>query len=483
MNKLLRIRITWLLLLILLLVFFLFLKVVPCGQISYSRDYSQWLKSGKGFVYGFTPAERVDLKSGQLPRLIGDPIYFSVFTPRTFDEAKLIIKYRDRLSSETPVVEAGVLVDKLVWRYDLKPVQNKILDELKFSWPRLADENTKLILQRDKNYSSVLDFERDLQAGQLKDCPGGVLSCVAVYNYPLELTFRLPDYQKSSPLVISTPLRGAHQFYIYLKDEPLKLDFEFVDLNQDKELDPIIVTIYRGSEVIASQLLVDNNVNLGNGQTEEKKLSLLEPKLPSGVYKVEVRVNDDIVIKKITSSIDKLVFINKLWPVSTPGRLTFYTDQNYLQVKALNPAALQTIKFGEQSFKISETYKQFTFKTEAATPVKKIQLPGDEIILENGGVFAFSPESLFNPGLKKIDRYFVPSEETKYLIANYQIPRGDSELRTAEANFNLIGVYREKGKYNFMISIPGLQGTGGYLEIQEIKLEFKGRTLWQKIFN
>lgn len=490
--------------LILLILIFLFLlfKVVPGGEIIYTRDYDSWFKTGKGFIYGFTPAERVDLKSGTLPRLVGDPIYFSVFTPRTFDQAKLVIVYQNHLSSSTPIVEAGVLVDKLVWRYELKPIQNKILDNLRFKWSRLEDSSTEnsqpivplLILQAEKNYTNSKDFKNDLKTGKLTNCPGGIFNCLAIYNYSLNTDYQIPNYQPARPLIIDTPLRGALQFYVYLNNEALRLDFELVDLNQAKDPDPITAILYAGDKIIASETLEDSQQLDTSGKLRSGKLSLNKSNLPTGVYKVEIKASDDIVVKKIASSLDRLSFINKVWPVTTAKPVTLYTDANYLQVKAYDPASLQTIKFGGQDFALNEAYEQFTFETKANLAVKEIKISRDDLILETSGVFSFSSSSLFNPNLKKIDRYFSPDTDASYVVASYESPRTiqipggalkGQEFKVSSVEFDLKTAYRENGRYSFMISVPGLKIAGdnkNYLEIKEIRLELRGRTLWQKIF-
>lgn len=490
------------LILLILILLFLFLKVVPGGKIIYTRDYDSWFKTGKGFIYGFTPAERVDLKSGELPRLIGDPIYFSVFTPRTFDQAKLVIIYQNHLSSSTPLVEAGVLVDKLVWRYELKPIQNKTLDNLRFKWLRLEDRRAEnsgqtaplLILQAEKNYLRSEDFQKDLKSGKLKNCPGGIFNCLAIYNYSLKPDYQISNYQSARPLTIDIPLRGALQFYVYLNNEPLRLDFELVDLNQAKDPDPITLILYSGDKIIASETLADSPELDTSGKLRSGKLSLSKNNLPTGVYKIELKASDDIVVKKITSSLDRLSFINKIWPVTAAKPVVLYTDANYLQVKAFDPASRQTIKFSGQDFSVAEAYEQFTFETKVKQAIKEIKLAKDNLILETNGVFSFASSSLFNPNLKKVDRYFSPDTEARYLIAAYEPPRSqkidsgplaEQEFKVASVNFDLRNAYREKGRYSFMISIPGLKTSSeqkNYLEIKEIRLELKGRTLWQKIF-
>ncbi len=472
------------LILFILILAFLYFKIVPFGHITYSRDYTKNFRSGKGFIYGFTPAERVDLKSGDVPRLIGDPVYFSLFTPRTFDKAKVTITYRNNLSLETPIIEAGVLADNIVWRYDLKPLENSALDYLKLRW-HASEENGHLFLQKNQNYSKLADWEKDLAKGKIKGCANGLENCLAVYNYAPDYNYQIVNYQPAVPLVLDAPLRGGHQFYVYVKNEPLRLEFTLADLNQDLKPASIAIILSSGNKIIATKELADDNARPGSGQIEEKQIILEQRNLPAGVYRVEVKITDDMVIKKIVSSVDHLSFINKIWPVSSKGNLKIYTDVNYLQVKALTPASLQTLNFAGQDFSVTEAYSQFDFKTETAKKIKEIRLNKDDIILENNGVFAWSPASLFNPALMKVDRAFSVKMPIEYIVADYQSPLEADGLKTATAEFNLKGTYREKGKYSFMISVPGLKtedGINDNLEIYRIKVELTGRTLWEKIW-
>ena len=479
-----KLRLLLALILVVLILVFLYLKIVPFGHIVYTRNYSSNWNSGKGFIYGLTPAERVDLKSGDLPRLIGDPVYFSVFTPRTFDKAKVTITYRDNLDINTPIIELGVLADNIVWRYDLKPLDNKALDYLSLRFNKIETDG-KIFLQKDKNYSSLEEFEKDLAKGQLKDCSVGLDNCLAVYNYSSKYNYQIPNYRPALPIIIDTPLRGAHRFYVYVKDEPLRLKFTLIDLNTDLKKAPINIILSSGDKVIDSKMIDDNNSNLGSGKTEEKQIVLEQKDLPAGVYKVEVKITDDMIIKKIESSVNHLSFINKVWPVSAPQNLKIYTDSNYLQVKALNPASLQTLKFGGQDFTLSEAYRQFDFQSSTLGNNKEIDLKKDDIILENNGVFAFEPNSLFNPSLPKVDRFFSVKDPIKYIVADYQEPSDSDGFKVASAELNLKGAYRENGKYSFMISVPGLKtedGASDNLEIYQIKIELDGRTIWQKIW-
>ncbi|MFZ4631991.1 MAG: hypothetical protein ACOYL8_02135 [Patescibacteria group bacterium] len=472
------------LILLIIIFVFLYLKVVPFGKVTYSRDYTASFGSGKGFINGFTPLERVDFKSGDVPKLVGDPVYFSLFTPRTFDKAKITIIYKDNLSIDTPIIEAGVLADNIVWRYDLTPIDNKALDYLMLRWS-LIEENGTIFLQKEKKYNTLSEFENDLGRGELKACPEGLEECLAIYNYESNYKYRIPNYKPALPLIIDKPLRGTHQFYVYLDKEPLRLDFSFVDLNQSLKPSPIEVIVSSDKGIIMSKSASDNKANLGDSKIEEKNLVLEKNNLPTGVYKVEVKITDDMVIKKIVSSLDRLAFINKIYPVSNNGGLNIYTDASNLQVKALNPASLQGINFGGKDFVLDETYKQFNFELKDDSKSKLIKIAKDDIVLENNGVFSFSEASLFNPSLQKADRYFSVKTLANYVVANYKKPSEADGFKTANFELNLKGAYRENGKYSFMISVPGLKSDDNIkdnLEIYKIKIELEGRTIWQKIW-
>lgn len=486
-----KLRLFFILLGLIIVLIFLYLKVVPGGHIIYERDYEPDLRSGKGFILGFTPAERADL-SGVYPKIIGDPVYFSLFTPRTFDTAKVTVTYRNHLSSSTPLIEMGVLKDKIVRNYALQPMENKILNGLAGSWTKTTAEGVTF-LQAVKNYPDLTAFKKDLAAGRLKDCPGDPTACVAVYNYSLAYNYQLTGTAKSQPLTINQPLRGAHQFYVYVPAGDLRLDFNFVDLNQDKGQDPITVNLYYGDKLIDSRSQPDSNPNPLSGGVEQKKLSLSESNLQSGVYKAEIKISDDVVIKKIQSSSDRLSFINKVWPVSSGGNLTLYTDADYLQAKAFTPASLQAINFNGQNFNLDQPYQQFEFTasthavtelaSDAAAPIKAIKLVKDDVILENDGVFSWSLDSLFDPAFKKVDSH-LNLNGIKYIVAVYQTPLEQNSWSSATAAFSLADSYRENGKYGFLISVPGLKaatGVSDYLEIKSIKVELSGRTGWQKL--
>lgn len=474
-------RLTWALVLLALVLVFLYLKIVPGGEVSYMRFWPAKFSLGKGFINNFTPIDRVDDSSNEVVKIIGDPVYFSVFTPRTFDKARLTIIYRDNLKINTPLIEAGVLADKTIWRYDLQPISNKSLDYLGILWEK-KEENGQIFIQKEEHYSSISELENDLRSGGLKACSLPLERCLAVYNYTPDYNYQIANYQRSLPINITKSLRGPHQFYLYSSGDPLYLKLTFDYLRQSAKPSPIEVILSSQSEIIKSINISDDGTVSGDSG---KEIIIEEKNLPAGVYKVDIKSSDDVLIKNIYSSLGKLTFVNKVWLYGNTGeQLDLYTDSNHLQVKLLNPASRQKIIFDEQEFNLTEAYLQTELFSPSPKAIKKISLEKDDIILENNRGLSLTADSLFNPNFMKVDRLFSVDSAPPYIIAKYQKPFEEEGLKTATAEFNLKGVYREKGKYSFMISIPGLRAEDNIadnVEIYEVKIDFSGRTIWQKL--
>ncbi len=468
---------------VLVLILFYF-KIVPSGQITYQRTWPRSHYSGQGFISSFKPDNRLDLSQKSEPKIIANPVYFSVFTPRRFNTALVTVTYQNHLSSSTPIIELGVLKGQLASSYDLQPLQNNILDYWRSKWSSLKTAPPLLILQATPSYSSAKKFLSDLRLGNLKNCSKGLLSCLAVYNYTVQNNYSLKLPTSRQVLSITQPLRGAHQFYLYLDRPDWYLDFEFTYLRQDSKPDPITVNIWFKNKLVMTKTIPDH----GSVEKDPRHLQVTDLNFsgrhqPTGVYKVEVKINRDVVIKRIKSSTDKLVVIHQIWPVSSSHPLTLFTDAQHLRVQTSNPRSLGKIVFGKQKFNLQQTYQPVDYFTSQKNPI--IQLSKDDIILTDAGVFSFSAASLFNPEFTKINRYFQDRPNIKYLIANYQSPIQRGQLKIAQAKFNLLGANRSQGRYTFVISIPGLEqhlGTDNYLQIKKITISLSGKTLWQKIW-
>jgi len=454
--------------------FFLYMFVVPTGRIVYKYD----LNGKNTFIGKIAPSDRL-LSDGKT--IVGDPVYITLYTPRSFDKAIMTLKYKTLNNSNlAPVVEAGVLVDGQSWRYDLLPVENKLLDKISLSWNEIR-EGDIVLFQRGSSATSTKKYSTI--SGFLDDLPD--LEEIALYNYDLKREYFIEDYVGASKTKeINIPIRSSYQFYTYIKDEDADFDFYFVDLNRNKDNDDIDILFYCDDEIIDSRHVDDDGV-LGDSGEESvvRNIRLKTPSLPEGVYKIEVRVNDDIVTKKIITEQSKIAFINNIWLADGGDNdIELYTNSKVLNVKTINPDSLQTIEFRGRTFELEETYKQFS--VEYASTSRKIKLEKDDLIIAGLGVFGFSEEELVDPRFKKIDSNIdIDGDGINYILANYKSPGYDGEWKIVDLEFDLSKAYRENKKYNFIISLPGLKAEDmiGRLEIDEIDFSLNGTGLLKYI--
>lgn len=504
MNKnILKLRIVLWLILLWSVAGFLYMGIIPSGSIKYKYDFSK--KSS--FISHLTPDTRVNTIAKEFPNvIIGNPVYITLSTPRKFNEAVFNIKYKRINERNTvvqyPVIEAGVLVDNTVWRYDLKPLENEIIDKLALVWDTKRSGDL-LLLQRNDNTASSVNKIYDSVESFLEDLPSN--EKIALYNYDLKQDFVLENYRsyaveelldekEKSFTEIEQDLRGAYQFYTYIKNEDLDFVFTLSDLNQNKDKDDIDVYFYYDNHLIASSHLDDDGIETDNSsESKARELELKLPGLPEGIYKIELKVNDDIVTRKIKTKQRKISFINRLWleQNTESEKFSLYTDSNVIQANTTYANGLQTILAGMSELKLEDTYKQYSVeiqKKDILDSYSEIILEKNGVILSGNRVFSFSPENFFDPNIKKLDKYIdIAQDGVKYILANYATPFSQDEWRQTSVRFDLSKAYREKGKYSFLISIPGLtspesidQDSFG-IEIDSLEFELKGRSLNEKI--
>lgn len=457
-------------------VFFLYLAIVPSGKITYFYDFTNGdyqLAGANKFIGQLTPEEREEPIEDGSQKIIGDPVYFSLRTPRKFNKAKLTLEYKNE--SERPLVEAGVLMDKIIWRYQLQPIENKIIDQLALIW-NVVEKDGVMLLQREKKYDTIENFLANLPPAEE----------IALYNYDFKKEFLIKNYEAGKvKQEINYSLRGTYQFYTYLKNEDLDFTFTFLDLNQNKDSDAVDVNLYYGDQLITSRHLDDDGVKTDNGEMKEvRSLNFFESNLPEGVYKVELRANDDVITKKITTSQSRVAFLNRIWLENENDKnISLYTDSQLINAQTINPGSLQNIKVGDKELEISSTYRQFSLMFE--NKVSEIKIAKGDVILSGSGVFSFNQGNLLDPNFKKVDESFSANPiGINYILAGYRIPEEKDGWKTAQAEFDLNNAYREWNKDSFIISIPGLKADDEIddsIEIKEIKLELEGKTLREKL--
>ena len=462
--------------------FIVWAGIVPIGEISYVYKFNNKSK----FISRLSPDDRIEKIENGVVRVNSGPVYFTLSTSRRFEEADLILKYKT--SAEIKIIEAGVLADSILWQYDLKPIENKVIDNLSNDWDYL-NEGEVIFLQRNAEFQSLKEF--------LDNPPS--LEKIALYNYNLDSDFLIDDYIPDNDIkLFEHDLFGDYQFFTYIKNEDLYFDFIFSDLNKNNDPDPVDVAVYYKDKEIEKKNLLDDGIRDDVGLKKDSRNLKLELKnLPEGAYKIVVRANNDIVTEKIETKQIKMSFINKISLAREDDcgecRKNIITDSKRVHVKTIYPNRLQKIlikelfspsSFYSDGIDVNETYKQFSSNL-IESRMAEIVFEKEGFILAGNGNFSFGFDSFINPKFKKVDiNLDVDRQGVEYVLAEYESPKEEGEWKTARVHFDLRNVYSEKGKYSFILSIPGLTNldeVNDYIEIDEIKIKLKGVGLGEKI--
>lgn len=450
--------------------------LVPTGELVVKHSVGEL----SPFINRILPGERaldpIKNEDGDwLQQIIDDPVYFTVEPPRHFDEIELVLRWQNE---GVAIVEIGGLASETGSQYFLIPLQNQTIDNS--DWFRL-DESGIIFLQRNQQYGSLADFLADLpDRGE-----------VATYHYPLSTPFYLEDYVPSvAERTLDVSLRGFHEFKTYIKNETLNLEFAYMDMNRDIGEDPVqVIVTNEAGETVAEVSATDDGVISDSAIASSlERLELAVPGLSEGVYKVELRVGRDIFWRRLTTTQQKIVFLNNLYLADEVGYqsvdrpVSFWTEAKNLSFQTHHADGAQEVLVGGELVRIPEPYEVYT--TEVSPDgIVEVYSPQGDLIVYSTGHMAFSPEQYFNPDPVRLswntdlDRLGV-----NYIVAKYQPPTFNDGWYYATATFDTAWLVKEDDAWKFTISVPGIDNVQGELRVSDIDLTFFREPLtWRKI--
>lgn len=466
MSRVLQLKTRTILISILILVFLslIYLAILPSGSVIYA--YTPGEKNS--FWGNLSPHVRTaKTSSSSTQKVMGDPIYINLRTPRPFTSADIKILYKN--TSDIDIIEAGVLVDKKAWRYKLEPVSNNFINVLSKTW-HTKRKGDLLLLEKYPSPRTIEDFLENLPNREK----------IATYNHDLDIDYEpiLKTYNISKKSIQVT-IRDSFELYTYIRNnERIHFAFDIVDLNQNRDQDDVSVFLYYKDAIIGTYALDDDGVTDDTNKESVMRSMVIDlPKMPGGIYKLELKANDDILTNSITHAQSKLSFINKIWiGAQEENDTTVYSDGDSLSILTKNPQSLGLVDIDGQMLDVNETYKQF--KQETPNPISRVTLSSGDMILVSNGVFSFDKSELINPAIERVDSsYNMENDQIEFILARYTMPKKINTWNQGEFTIDLTNAYREDGTYSFMISIPGLladDNINDFVEIKKIEASLHG---------
>jgi hypothetical protein len=463
------------------LLFYIFLSnLTPWGaQIIYSMQENY----GISLLGPMTRINVVQDENKLIPAQTSDITYFTTDMPFAFEKAKVRVTYLN------PYIDQMIKVgykDQAVWHYHTELIDTPILKNL--DWDRVG--TGPYLYQKNRTHDLVEQFLIDPP----KDKVIGTYGYENAYlkNYETKLDGYHPAAVDTE---IDTPLRGRHVAYVYLENEPFKLDLVKQDLNWYEDPDPMTIKVYKSKDLVYTATIADDGISDGskkNGPPQEAHLENPGPGLPeNGVYKIVIDSSGDTILKRLRTNLHKIVFEGTVSPVAnqrvfpsvnkeTKSTMVI-TKAPEISMQTFHTQGIQEVKVNDASIALENTHE-----SKIATPsaeITSITMPQSDVVLSVRGYFAFLEDQYFDPSPYKV--YEVKNADdlahVDYLLTNY-IPPLNSEngWQVAEHEFDIGDAVVDKGKLSWVIQMPGIKDKpeGVLIKKVEIELDKQG---WKKV--
>lgn len=398
--------------------------------------------------------------------LVDEPTYFSVHFPNTnFDRVILEVLFDN---SHQAILEVGALADIFSQSFDLRPLHNLIIENL--DWNQVQGSEVTLY-DRNGSYSDIGEFFQEPPAR----------SQIATYHYDFDVPYRLPFYEPlSGERAIDVSLRGFHKFVTYVKDEPVRIELTYMDMNRLIGEDEVRVTVRNeNDEIVYEQVMKDDGNTVENQISSTKTIIINDSGWPEGVYSVDLSGTSDIFWREITTSLRYVTFVNTIYLADDVGHLpeprgtVFFTNAKNFAFETLHAESAQNLGVGENEVQVPLSHEKVR---ASITDVGVVQgnSPRGDIKIVGDGKFSFSRDAFFDPdpvrltGLTDLDALGID-----YVLTTYTSPDREGDWYKQTAEFEIASIQTEDRDATFTLSAPLIGEEQNTVDIHAINLVFE----------
>jgi len=397
--------------------------------------------------------------------MTGDPVSFFVHPHRSFENMVVKLWYKN---TGAPAIEFGGLAVKDPDRYALTPLQNKQIDAS--TWSR-TEENGYTLLQRKPTFTSVADF--------LKRPPA--FERIATYHASMETPFRLVGYEPNPAFTTTqVSLRGRTEMKTYVKNEPIQFSFSFMDMNRDEGSDAISISVFdeQGRAVGGAQADDDGNRSKNAFPSLLRHVDVTVPNVPEGVYKIVFDASRDIFVRSITTSQQKLIFLNAIYFGDEVGYhetftpVSFWTQSKQLSFMTRQASGLQSLAVGSKSLSLIKPYELYTAMIADPGLVRTDISKGDVEVITNDPV-SVHKEQYFHPDpIRLFPETNLDALGVDYVFAHYTPPQQEGDWFVSMVSVDAKTLLFDRGSWKFGFSLPDIARDQGRVEVKQMDFTF-----------
>jgi hypothetical protein len=413
-------------------------------------------------------------------KLNSDSLKFTVKIPRTFESAKVTFDFDNRSQSAisltaqappnvsaTPALMNVQHLNNLPWKH----ISNGVMT----LWQR-PDENVR-------QYDTPEQFQAEPPSSER----------IGVVGVDPQTLFVIPGYRPAAqPLILNHTFRGSHTLSLYAQDETLAVNFNKIDLNREAGEDTLSYKLSLRGKVLLKGTVPDDGITGKNRPVGiAQPVSIRLPNAGKGIYELELKTSEDVLLQNVTSSQHYLAFENHVFLADGPSylaqsafrpvRLSLLSDSATFETP--HEEGLQSIRVGDRSVTLEEPKVRVKATIEKNNIISfsrgNVLITGNAIVLEPAKqFFQFLPRSMPLAGSPSV-------EGIDYLWAPY-LPRETFGEFTTAKTFAFEDLFIKSKTLYFTINAPGLVADRSQLFLRgiEVKLtrgSLPWHSLWRKI--
>ena len=473
---------------IIILTYILINNFLLSHDFVYNYDIGSQEDLSKNFL---TPLNRVseiqteESSNINYRNLTSQLVYFNIPIVKDSESINIEMKYKDNFPSTGSLSLGGKDMEE--WHYYSNMIYSSTIENLTEKYPHSSQGDYLLIqLNEDEPNYEINDF--------LTDTPLTKLSTNQNISIP---EFSIPNYQQLD-VEINTALRGTQVFYVYAKDNLAvyveKRDLNWYPNNETGE-DILEINLYDLDNKLISTSIIeddgekDKEVDKSSKNTQSKSFFVSD--LKEGVYKLELKNNDDMLITNTKINQGKVVLVNKAFLAQSDvyfdnfekdSILYFKTDSKkntQLSVQTYHDAALQTVYVDGKPLQIKEKNKLAIINLPSSNDIYEFNSPKNDIIVKGPKYFSFTRESYFDPFPSgkvpfKEDVTYLENNADFVLVKYIPSTNQDNSWKISLTNFNIKedNLFITNNQLNMLINTPHLNEKNNKTNTKQISIDY-----------
>jgi hypothetical protein len=461
---------------VILFTYILCMNMLPFGG---SADYL--LDIGTADAKVLVPAERVSAQKRidniTYRELNSSLVYFTLDSPLLNKNSEIGIKVKFKGNFPAKHLFRLGARNKGEWSWDWKNIYVPFYEtELENFWLIKEDNSRRVYSTRPQPYKSggeFIEFFSLLPAGSVIAKEG---------NLKLELKMGIEREadEINDSVVIHTTLRGPHTLYTYVCDEKLNVTVTKQDLNWYEGTDELEIAVFDLEGALVGNITIPDDGILTKtgerGTPQTRRLTI--PKLDNGIYRIDLKCGGDLLITKIESEQDKLVFAGGLFLVGNnpcyfegkePEHVQIYfknVKEKKLEVMTAHECGFQTITIngtaGSETIAVNKRETWFNATMKPSDEFYELQSEKGDILLRSNNYFSFTKSAYFTPQryeMKTLQNSmdWIEKNGVEYVVIAYQPTEEAADgWKVGRATWNTGDLYVKENKLRFVFGAPHL---------------------------